>query len=219
MSIDGWSLGCVAAELFLGLPLFPGACELDLLSRIIRWECAACRRQGVGRGWAPGRPQLQLQSSSSHCIARGTFGKCAFSCPCSACASSPPPAAPLVQHAGPAARVPAVPGQELRQILRSAGGAAAGPGWLATDRPADRCGRGGRGAGAGHRGASQLCMGPCCLGAPTPTSPAWRSPLGGSLKPLAHLPRTHSAAPIFCFCHRRRSAGAPGLQPVQQGRV
>ncbi|KAI7842822.1 hypothetical protein COHA_003568 [Chlorella ohadii] len=35
MSIDMWSLGCVAAELFLGLPLFPGACEHDLLSRIV----------------------------------------------------------------------------------------------------------------------------------------------------------------------------------------
>ncbi|KAL4855458.1 Dual specificity protein kinase YAK1 [Chlorella vulgaris] len=35
MSIDVWSLGCVAAELFLGLPLFPGACEHDLLGRII----------------------------------------------------------------------------------------------------------------------------------------------------------------------------------------
>ena len=34
MSIDMWSLGCVAAELFLGLPLFPGASEHDLLSRI-----------------------------------------------------------------------------------------------------------------------------------------------------------------------------------------
>ena len=36
MAIDVWSLGCVAAELFLGLPLFPGACEHDLLGRIIR---------------------------------------------------------------------------------------------------------------------------------------------------------------------------------------
>lgn len=26
MAIDMWSLGCVAAELYLGLPLFPGAC-------------------------------------------------------------------------------------------------------------------------------------------------------------------------------------------------
>jgi dual specificity protein kinase YAK1 len=35
MSVDMWSLGCVAAELFLGLPLFPAACELDLLLRIV----------------------------------------------------------------------------------------------------------------------------------------------------------------------------------------
>ena len=31
VSIDMWSLGCVAAELFLGLPLFPGASEHDLM--------------------------------------------------------------------------------------------------------------------------------------------------------------------------------------------
>jgi dual specificity protein kinase YAK1 len=32
--IDMWSLGCVAAELFLGLPLFPGASEYNLMQRI-----------------------------------------------------------------------------------------------------------------------------------------------------------------------------------------
>jgi dual specificity protein kinase YAK1 len=36
MAVDVWSLGCVAAELFLGLPLFPGACEHDLLARMVR---------------------------------------------------------------------------------------------------------------------------------------------------------------------------------------
>ncbi|KAG0553703.1 hypothetical protein KC19_12G032500 [Ceratodon purpureus] len=30
-AIDMWSLGCVAAELFLGFPLFPGKCAYDLL--------------------------------------------------------------------------------------------------------------------------------------------------------------------------------------------
>jgi dual specificity protein kinase YAK1 len=35
MAIDMWSFGCVAAEMFLGLPLFPGASEYDLLARII----------------------------------------------------------------------------------------------------------------------------------------------------------------------------------------
>ena len=34
MPIDMWSLGCVVAELFLGLLLFPGASEYNLLSRI-----------------------------------------------------------------------------------------------------------------------------------------------------------------------------------------
>ena len=34
-AIDMWSLGCMAAELFLGLPLFPGASEHDLLGRIV----------------------------------------------------------------------------------------------------------------------------------------------------------------------------------------
>ena len=34
MPIDMWSLGCVVAELFLGLPLFPGASEHNLLTRI-----------------------------------------------------------------------------------------------------------------------------------------------------------------------------------------
>ena len=34
-AIDMWSLGCIASELFLGLPLFPGASEYDLLCRII----------------------------------------------------------------------------------------------------------------------------------------------------------------------------------------
>ncbi|KAJ6799573.1 dual specificity protein kinase YAK1 [Iris pallida] len=34
-AIDMWSFGCIVAELFLGLPLFPGASELDLLKRMI----------------------------------------------------------------------------------------------------------------------------------------------------------------------------------------
>ncbi|GAB2286494.1 hypothetical protein Dimus_020893 [Dionaea muscipula] len=35
-AIDMWSFGCIVAELFLGLPLFPGASEFDLLTRMIR---------------------------------------------------------------------------------------------------------------------------------------------------------------------------------------
>ncbi|XVE62364.1 hypothetical protein DITRI_Ditri06bG0112400 [Diplodiscus trichospermus] len=34
-AIDMWSFGCIVAELFLGLPLFPGASEFDLLRRMI----------------------------------------------------------------------------------------------------------------------------------------------------------------------------------------
>ncbi|KAI9203080.1 kinase-like domain-containing protein, partial [Polychytrium aggregatum] len=34
-SIDMWSLGCIAAELYLGLPLFPGSSEFNQLSRIV----------------------------------------------------------------------------------------------------------------------------------------------------------------------------------------
>ena len=34
-SIDMWSLGCIAAELFLGLPLFPGSSEYNQISRIV----------------------------------------------------------------------------------------------------------------------------------------------------------------------------------------
>ncbi|KAK8271367.1 hypothetical protein V6Z11_D11G256900 [Gossypium hirsutum] len=33
--IDMWSFGCIVAELFLGLPLFPGSSEFDLLRRMI----------------------------------------------------------------------------------------------------------------------------------------------------------------------------------------
>ena len=43
-SIDMWSLGCIAAELFLGLPLFPGSSEYNQISRIVemlgyRYHC------------------------------------------------------------------------------------------------------------------------------------------------------------------------------------
>ncbi|KXS15071.1 kinase-like protein [Gonapodya prolifera JEL478] len=34
-SIDMWSLGCIAAELFLGLPLFPGSSEYNQVARIV----------------------------------------------------------------------------------------------------------------------------------------------------------------------------------------
>lgn len=34
-SIDMWSVGCIAAELFLGLPLFPGSSEYNQICRIV----------------------------------------------------------------------------------------------------------------------------------------------------------------------------------------
>ncbi|CAO3631485.1 unnamed protein product [Cunninghamella echinulata] len=34
-AIDMWSLGCIVAELYLGMPLFPGSSEFDQLSRIM----------------------------------------------------------------------------------------------------------------------------------------------------------------------------------------
>jgi dual specificity protein kinase YAK1 len=34
-AIDMWSLGCIAAELFLGLPLFPGSSEYNQIARIV----------------------------------------------------------------------------------------------------------------------------------------------------------------------------------------
>eukprot|EP00227_Mantoniella_beaufortii_P016602 CAMPEP_0197580606 /NCGR_PEP_ID=MMETSP1326-20131121/4363_1 /TAXON_ID=1155430 /ORGANISM="Genus nov. species nov., Strain RCC2288" /LENGTH=356 /DNA_ID=CAMNT_0043144387 /DNA_START=318 /DNA_END=1385 /DNA_ORIENTATION=+ len=53
MPIDMWSLGCVAAELFLGLPLFPGASEYNLLSRI-------CETLG------PPPPSVLLRATNAH---------------------------------------------------------------------------------------------------------------------------------------------------------
>lgn len=35
-AVDMWSLGCILAELFLGIPLFPATSEYDLLRRFIR---------------------------------------------------------------------------------------------------------------------------------------------------------------------------------------
>jgi serine/threonine protein kinase len=34
-SIDMWSVGCIAAELFLGLPVFPGCSNYDQISRVV----------------------------------------------------------------------------------------------------------------------------------------------------------------------------------------
>lgn len=41
-AIDMWSLGCIAAELFLGLPLFPGTSEYNQLWRVVDMLGYAC---------------------------------------------------------------------------------------------------------------------------------------------------------------------------------
>jgi hypothetical protein len=41
-----WSLGCIAVELFLGLPLFPGTSEYNQITRIVEmlgYEHPRCR--------------------------------------------------------------------------------------------------------------------------------------------------------------------------------
>src|SRR5690606_34759912 len=35
MAIDMWSLGCILAELFLGIPLFPGVSQYNQVCRIV----------------------------------------------------------------------------------------------------------------------------------------------------------------------------------------
>ena len=34
--IDAWSLGCICAELYIGIPLFPGSNEYDQIFRIVQ---------------------------------------------------------------------------------------------------------------------------------------------------------------------------------------
>lgn len=34
-AMDMWSLGCLAAELYLGLPLLPGTSEFNMMARIV----------------------------------------------------------------------------------------------------------------------------------------------------------------------------------------
>ncbi|TYH13670.1 hypothetical protein ES288_A06G157400v1 [Gossypium darwinii] len=47
--IDMWSFGCIVAELFLELPLFPGASEFDLLRRMI--EILGVKTTGLSFKW------------------------------------------------------------------------------------------------------------------------------------------------------------------------
>ncbi|KAK5803588.1 hypothetical protein PVK06_031236 [Gossypium arboreum] len=47
--IDMWSFGCIVVELFLGLPLFPGASKFDLLRRMI--EILGVKTTGLSFKW------------------------------------------------------------------------------------------------------------------------------------------------------------------------
>lgn len=54
-SIDMWSLGCVLAELYLGWPLFPGACEFDQITYIC---------QTLGAAGLNGLPSCLMRNSN-----------------------------------------------------------------------------------------------------------------------------------------------------------
>ena len=72
-AIDMWSLGCVAAELLLGTPLFQGAGEYDQLARIIRFlgrqppppMIAAGRRAHLFYEPDPARPAAFLMKTAA----------------------------------------------------------------------------------------------------------------------------------------------------------
>ena len=50
--IDVWSVGCVLAELLLGVPLFPGESGVDQLVEIIKVCRARARARAHGGAWA-----------------------------------------------------------------------------------------------------------------------------------------------------------------------
>ena len=152
MSIDMWSLGCVAAELFLGLPLFPGACEHDLLGRIIRWGRAAVglpRRRGAA---CQARPALER---------RGVLPRLGPARRTSSRAGRPSCA--RAQHAGPAARHAADGRQERAPLLLGGRAGGAGCGHGCAGRVGLRRGwdEGGGGAGAEERGVCAAAAGAC----------------------------------------------------------
>ena len=47
-SLDMWSLGCIAVELFVGLPLFPGTSEHNQITRIVEMQVCAGRMVANG---------------------------------------------------------------------------------------------------------------------------------------------------------------------------
>ncbi|KAI9594637.1 kinase-like domain-containing protein [Syncephalis fuscata] len=84
-AIDMWSLGCIAAELFLGLPIFPGSSEYNQLSRIIEMlgmppskliEFGKASPQFFDRvAEEKGRPRYQLKSMERYMAERNVVEK------------------------------------------------------------------------------------------------------------------------------------------------
>lgn len=70
-AIDMWSLGCVAAELFLGLPLFPGASEYDLLQRMV--ETLGCQPPDHVLRNSKQTARFFKKSGASSALANGGF--------------------------------------------------------------------------------------------------------------------------------------------------
>ncbi|KAI8821681.1 kinase-like domain-containing protein [Fimicolochytrium jonesii] len=81
-SIDMWSLGCIAAELFLGLPLFPGSSEYNQISRIVEMlglpPTYMCEKGKQARNFlnkrytADGRPFFVLKTPVEYMEESGT---------------------------------------------------------------------------------------------------------------------------------------------------
>ncbi|TPX76350.1 hypothetical protein CcCBS67573_g02373 [Chytriomyces confervae] len=67
-SIDMWSLGCIAAELFLGLPLFPGTSEYNQVSRIgpTGWELKSMQAYMLDTGHTEQPSKQYFQGTTLH---------------------------------------------------------------------------------------------------------------------------------------------------------
>lgn len=84
--IDMWSLGCVAAELLLGLPLFPGHSEYDQMCRIVEMmgsppEAILLRGKSVGKYFlktydkTTGKYTFELKSLAQYSVDQGARQK------------------------------------------------------------------------------------------------------------------------------------------------
>lgn len=79
--VDMWSLGCLAAELFLGLPLYPGVSDYDMLRRITESvgapappflrNCKLAKHFFTLQPAAGARPAVRLMTTAEHQAATG----------------------------------------------------------------------------------------------------------------------------------------------------